>query len=567
MGKEFPRQYVPEEVNLGDWNQIEPLFQSLLQREITSLDQFEQWLLDTSELASCLSEERTRRYIAMTCHTDDQECEKRYLEFIETIDPRSKPYWHQLNQAYLNSPYRISLSSDRYQVLDRNVKASVEIFREENIPLQTDAAKLSQRYQKLCGAMMVMFDGKEHTLPQMGKYLEETDRSHRQRAWEATAKRRLQDRDEMDDIFDQLISIRQKVSRNTGFSNFVDYAFLMYQRFDYTPEDCERFHHAIEACVVPLMRRMGEKRRKQLNLEQLRPWDLAVDPLERDPLRPFDKTEELSRGVNRIFQHLDSELAQQFKEMEAQSELDMESRKGKAPGGYLTSLDEIRRPFIFMNAAGLQRDVETLLHESGHAFHMLAARHEPLIEYRDSPIEFAEVASMSMELFGADYFHEFYSAAEAARAQRVLYEGIIKILPWIARIDAFQHWIYKHPTHSREERTTYWRSLEERFGQAMDWSGYEAVRDSYWQKQLHLFCHPLYYFEYGVAQLGALQLWRNYKKEPKETLKRYRQALALGGSRPLPELFQSAGAEFKFDEETIQPLMTAIEDELNQLPE
>ncbi|MEW6238713.1 MAG: M3 family oligoendopeptidase [Candidatus Omnitrophota bacterium] len=565
--KEFPRRFVPETAELSAWDWIEPLFQQLLEREIVSPPELEHWLLDHSELASCLSEERTRRYIAMTCDTGDAEKERRYLEFLETIDPLCKPCWHRLNERYLASPHRKALPRERYEVLDRAIQAAVDIFREENIPLQTEEAKLSQRYQKLCGAMTVPFNGEERTMPQMEKYLEELDRGLRQQAWERSSERRLQDREEMDDIFSQLIKLRHRIALQAGFSNFQDYAFLLYCRFDYTPQDCLRFHEAAEKWIVPILRRMGERRRQLLGVEKLRPWDLAVDPLGRPPLRPFEKAEQLGAGVGKIFARLNGDLSLQFEEMKRRNELDLESRKGKAPGGYLSTLEEVRRPFVFMNAAGLQRDVETLLHESGHAFHALAAREEPILAYRDAPLEFAEVASMSMELFGSDSFDVFYPEAETARAKRNLLEGIVKVLPWIARIDAFQHWLYAHPEHSAEERRQYWLELETRFGQEVDWEGCETAREYSWQKQLHLFCVPFYYIEYGIAQLGALQLRRRFRQDPSGALKQYRSALSLGGSRPLPRLFEAAGAVFDFSEATIRPLALELEKELNALSE
>ncbi|MDP8245854.1 MAG: M3 family oligoendopeptidase [Candidatus Hinthialibacter antarcticus] len=563
---DFPRRFVPADCDLGEWPQLQSLFDLLLGRAVATAADLEQWLLDMSELASCLAEERARRYIDMTCNTEDEEIEQRYLHFLETIDPQCKPYWHNLNEMYVASPLRSELPQDRYGVYDRTTEAEIKLFRKDNIPLQTEAAKQSQRYQKLCGAMMVEFDGAERTLPQMGKYLEETERDRRQGAWAVVAQRRLQERDDFNAIFDELVRLRHQIAQNAGFEDYVGYAFLNYKRFDYTPQHCFDFHQAVETCVVPLARRLNDERKAALKVDSLRPWDLSVDPLGRSPLRPFQAGEDLLHGVKRIIHHYDEELSAQLAEMYAQGELDLESRKGKAPGGYQYTLEEVRRPFIFMNAAGLQRDVETLLHEAGHAFHAIASRNEPLVDYRSSPIEFAEVASMSMELFGQDYFEEFYSKDDALRAKRLHLEGVIKILPWIAQIDAFQHWIYTHPTHTRDERTAQWLELSERFGGGVDWTGFEEVQQSLWQRQLHLYCHAFYYIEYGIAQLGALQLWGRYKVDSADALRRYRQALALGGSRPLPKLFEAAGIHFDFSEATIKPLTETIEAELKTLP-
>ncbi|MBZ0257951.1 M3 family oligoendopeptidase, partial [bacterium] len=389
---DFPRQFVPNDCDLGQWPQLQSLFESLLKRTIESSSDLEKWLLDMSELASCLAEERARRYIDMTCNTEDEEIEKRYMQFLEEIDPQCKPYWHQLNEAYVASPYRSELPQERYGVYDRMTEAEINLFREENIALQTAEAKQSQHYQKICGAMMVEFDGAEQTLPQMGKYLEETDRNRRRDAWSVVAKRRLKERNEFDSIFDELVKLRHQIAQNAGFDDYVGYAFLNYKRFDYTPQHCFDFHQAVETCVVPLTRKLNEERQAALKVDALRPWDLSVDPLGREPMRPFQNGEELLNGVKRIIHHFDEELAEQLAGMYQKGELDLESRKGKAPGGYQYTLEEVRRPFIFMNAAGLQRDVETLLHEGGHAFHAIAARNDALVDYRSSPIEFAEVA-------------------------------------------------------------------------------------------------------------------------------------------------------------------------------
>jgi oligoendopeptidase F len=591
----FPRTFVPLDADLGNWSQIEPLFKRLLEREIGSPAVLERWLLDHSELMACISEERSERYIAMTCDTRDKDKEQAYLHFLENIAPRCKPYVHALNEWYVACAHRARLDAGRYGVLDREVEAEIEIYREENIPLQTEVAKLAQQYQKITGAMTVEYRGEERTLPQMAKFLEETDRSVRQEAWELVAARRLQDREAMDEVFDKQRQLRQQIAANADFADYRGYAFKSMMRFDYGIEDAERFQGTVQELVVPLARELNATQLKLLQspppqagertapagppatgtaeatardaeVEALRPWDLDVDPLGRGPLRPFESSDDLAEGAQKIFARLDPELEALFASMRAAGELDLDSRKGKAPGGYMSTRDEKRRPFIFMNAAGLQRDVETLLHEAGHAFHAFATQNEPLVGYRHSPIEFAEVASMSMELFAADQLGVFYSPADAARAKRKHLEGIIRILPWIAQIDAFQHWIYAHPGPDREQRTTRWLELDEAFGPAVDWSGYEASRASHWQRQLHLFVHPFYYIEYGIAQLGALQLWLRFKQDQGAALGGYRSALALGGSRPLPELFAAAGARFDFSAATIKPLVDAVQEELAGLP-
>jgi oligoendopeptidase F len=568
----YPRRFVPADANMGDWAAIEPLFDELDARAIDTPEQLERWLLDQSELAACISEEGSKRYVAMTCQTDDPEREKAHLFFVEQITPKCKPRWHRLRQRYVSAPARAALAGqaaptrERYRVFDRSAVAAVELFRDANVPLQTDDDKLDQQYQKICGAMTVNYDGREQTLPQMARYLREPDRKVRQEAWELVGSRRLADREAIDEIFDQMISVRDRVARNADLPDFRDYQFKAYERFDYTPADCIAFHNAIEKTIVPAVRRLHGDRKRTLGVDVLRPWDLAVDPHNRPPLKPFTGGAELAEKCIRVFTRLDPILGGQFAAMVQAGWLDLESRKGKAPGGYQATFDETRHPFIFMNAVGLHHDVETLLHEGGHAFHALACRDEPLLAYRHCGMEMAEVASMGMELIAFDLLDEFYSPADLARARREKLEDVLVLFPWIATIDAFQHWLYTHPKHSRGERTETWLAIAGRFGGAEDWTGYEDIRQAAWQRQLHLFTVPFYYIEYGIAQIGALQLWRNSRANKVAALRNYRKALALGGSRPLPELWSAAGLTFDFSESTLAPLIELVQRELETLP-
>ena len=559
-----PRRFVPADVDWSVWDAIMPLYDALETRapECKSAADLERWLLDWSELNAALDQDASRRYIAMTCHTENAEAEKAYLHFVEEIQPRIKPREFKLAQLFIAHPLRKQLPSPRYQVFDRDTNLQVELFRPENIPLETEDAKLSQQYQKLNGSLTVQFRGEEKTLVQMARYLEEPDRALRQEAWELTANRRLQEREKVEAIFDQLVDLRQQIARNAGFKNYLEYAFRARGRFDYTPADCERFHDAIEQEIMPVLRELQGGRRSQLGLSALRPWDLAVDPFNRPPLRPFEQVEKMVASTQSIFNQLDKSLAGGFQQMRDLRLLDLANRKGKAPGGYQSTLSEARLPFIFMNAVGVQRDVETILHEAGHAFHALATRDEDLYAYRSAPIEFCEVASMSMELLGNEFIENFYAAPEARRARRDHLEGIVKVFPWVATVDAFQHWIYSHPGHTRAERRKAWEDLMTRFGGDVDWAGHEEVRGHLWHRQQHIFTSPFYYVEYGIAQLGALQVWANSKKNKSAALDQYKQALALGGSRPLPELFAAAGCRFDFSRATMQPLVGLLRGEL-----
>jgi oligoendopeptidase F len=558
---DHPREFLPEGLDLGKWEEIEPLFEELEGRKIDSWEKLERWLLDWSELEAALDEEGAVRYIRMTCQTDDPEREREYLEFIEKIEPLLKPRFQRLRERYVKSPARGELPQF-YHVLDRSIVNRVELFREENVPLETEEAKLAQRYQKIVGGMTVQFQGEEQTLQQMARYLEEPGRNIRREAWELSEERRLQDREELDEIYDELLALRERIARNAGFSDYREYAFRARERFDYTPEDCLKFHQAVEEEVVPLLQELQRRRQREMGLKTLRPWDLLVDPKTRPPLRPFTEAARLTEGCAEIFRRVDPELGGWFQRLEELGLLDLESRKGKAPGAYSATLAERRLPFIFANFVGRDRDLRTMLHESGHAFHSLAAREQPLFFYRHAPLEFAEVASMGMELLGGEHLDVFYNAEDAARSIWEHLEGIVRLLPWIATIDAFQHWIYTHPRHSRAERKAYWLELRRRFGGIDHWEGYEEALENQWQRQLHLFEVPFYYIEYGIAELGALGIWQNAKEDPVKALEAYRRALELGGSRPLPELFSTAGLRFDFSSRTVARAVGALRAEL-----
>lgn len=542
---------------------------TLASREVANADDFVRWLEDRSGFDAACSEAEADLYIATTRNTEDADATAAYTRFIETVSPLLKTIGFDLDRKQVALHERFPLDETRYGVLARDAKADVALFHEENVPLQTDLAKMSQRYEQIMGAMTVEFDGREQTLPQMARYQERTDRDLRERAWRAVAERRMRDAEALEALFDQMLEKRNAMARNAGESSYIGYAFRAKHRFDYTPADCRAFHDSIERHCVPLARALDAERARRLGLARLRPWDLAVDTRGREPLRPFDSAEELTEKCQRLFDGMGAGLGGLFARLREGDCLDLASRKGKAPGGYQYVRDYSRRPFIFMNAAGLHGDVRTMIHEAGHAFHSMLSERDPLVHYRHSPIEFAEVASMGMELLSMPRWREFYpDAGDLTRAWRDQLVGVVSILPWIATIDAFQLWIYEHPGHTRRERTDAWLSLMRRFGHDADWTGLERQLETLWHRQLHIFTVPMYYIEYGIAQLGALQLWRiMLEKGLDAALDGYRAGLTLGGSRPLPALFEAAGARFDFSSATVERLMAAAGDELAKLPE
>ncbi len=562
------RKFLPADFVPSSWEKIAPYVQKLQAQEIKSSAELEKWLLNLNELSAVVDEYGSRRYIDRSCFTSDDKIKAAYLDFVENIEPMLKPAMFELQKKFLASQHAAQLTGPRYDMLKKHWKADVELFREENVPIETQITKIVTKYDEISGEMTVEFDGKEYTMQQMARFQEENDRSIRERAWQASTDRRLKDREAIDDLYDEILPLRQQIAVNAGFSNYRDYQFKRLKRFDYTPDDCHAYAKAVEKHVVPLMRELDNERRETLGVDTFRPWDLAVDPKGRAPLRPFDDSTidqfvETTRG---IFHKLSPELASDFESLRTAGNLDLGSRKGKQPGGYQCNLEETGVPFIFMNAAGLQRDVETLLHEGGHAFHTLAAKGEPLTFLRHAPMEFCEVASMSMELLALPHIGDYFnSEGDANRARRHQLEGT-SVLAWIATIDQFQHWIYTNPGHSRNQRTAKWNELLGRFHHAFDWSGIEAARDAMWQRQLHLFHVPFYYIEYGIAQLGALQVYNNSKKDPAAALAAYRRGLSFGGTRSLPELFEAADIKFDFGDKTIAPLVATIREDLKSLP-
>ena len=565
MIMKLPRRFVPENLNPDDEKKISELYRSLLLRDIpAAATPLRDWILDWSELNSVLGEVSCRRYVAMTCDTKDEKAAKAYADFVENIQPVINEYDDKLNKKLMAHPAKNELK-DEFGEWFKGVQVSLDLFSPDNIPLETEENKEIQAYQKITGGMSVEFEGKTQTMQQMATYMENTDRGLRERAWRAMWERRLKDKDALDGAFDKLFKIRKEIARNAHCKDFIDYIFLAKHRFDYSPADCEAFHESIEKLVLPLLKEIYKKRAQKMGLEKLRPWDLDVDPLNRPALKPYSSGAELIEKVDRIFESIHPQAGKWAREMQAQNLIDPDSRLGKAPGGYQIGFDESRLPFIFMNSACTDRDIYTLLHESGHSFHQFALANQPIVAYRDVPAEFAEVASMSMELIGMSNLKPFYGDDPEAISRSILGEltDVIWLFPWVASVDSFQHRIYSFPEHTASDRTDIWNEIMDRYDAGIDYSGLEAVRGNLWQKQLHIFECPFYYIEYGIAQIGALQVWANFKKDPKKAIDDLFRAESLGSSRPLPELFAAANIKFDFTPKTLEPLMQVVWDELS----
>ena len=565
--QKLPRHYLPADFQVTNWEALEPYFKELTARPIESTTALEQWLHDLSELEALVSEDACWRQVRMTCDTENKALEEAFNYFYLEIQPNIQPYADQLNRKLVECPFTAELDKDRYFTYLRSVRKSIDLFRTENIPIQAELSVLQQHYGTIVGKMTVEVEGKEYPLQQAAKFLENPDRAIRESVYRKINERRLADKDPLQSLFSQLVTKRHQLARNAGFENYRDYKFVDMGRFDYRPEDCFAFHEAVEQHVLPLVNDIYRRHGRKLGVDPMKPWDTEAEPAGIEPLRPFaDGSDLLSKTIH-CFREMDPFFADCLVKMREMKHLDLDSRKGKAPGGYNMPLAESGAPFIFMNAAGQMSDVTTMIHEGGHAVHSFLAHPLELSAFKEYPTEMAEVASMAMELFSMDHWEVFFdNEEELKRAKRHQLERVITIFPWISTIDSFQHWVYEHPDHTIEARTEAWKSILNRFSaSAIDYSGLESYREISWQRQLHLFEVPFYYIEYGIAQLGAIGMWKQYKENRRSAINNYIEALSKGGTLTLPALYETAGLPFDFSPARIRELMDLVRQELDKV--
>ncbi|MBE5321684.1 M3 family oligoendopeptidase [Pedobacter sp. MR2016-19] len=560
------RTYIPQELNIT-WEKLEPLFTELQNREISSTAELEQWLKDRSELEAALEEDFAWRYIRMSCDTANEELVKNFQYFATEIEPKISPLANELNKKFVESPFMDDLDKEKYFVYSRAIKKALELYRDENIELFTELQVKQQKYQSTTGAMSVELNGQEYTLEQASIFIKDLNREVRESAWKTIQQRRLVDKDDLNILFDELIRLRNQVALNAGFENYRDYMFQALGRFDYTPQDCYDFANAIEKEIVPILKEQAEKRREALGLEVLKPWDLEVSISGKPALKPFNNGGELIDKSIACFNAIDEKLGSKLATMKANNLFDVESRKGKAPGGYNYPLAETGAPFIFMNSANSLRDLTTMVHEGGHAIHTFLTANLELNDFKHCPSEVAELASMSMELISMDNWDVYFDNEEDLnRAKKEQLADVLKTLPWVAVIDQFQHWIYTNPNHTAADREETFKQIFNRFGAGFaDWTDLEQQFGNGWQKQLHLFEVPFYYIEYAIAQLGAIAVWKNYKENPEKALEQYLAALALGYTKPINEIYETAGIKFDFSEEYVKELASFVKTELEKL--
>ncbi len=561
------RVLLPNNFVIDSWSKLQPYFEDLKSRTINNVNELENWLVERSELEAVLEEDMAWRYIRMNIDTTDKNLAEEFHFFITEIEPKIAPYINDFNKKLVSSNFINELKGEGYGPYLRRIKKEIEIFREENIPLLTKLQADQQKYGSIAAKMLVTINGEEQTMQQAAKHLKDIDRNVRKDVYNIVNARRLQDSDELNVLYSELIEDRNKIAGIAGFDNYRDYMFAAMGRFDYTPSDCFDFHNAIQQEIVPIINGFSSERKIQLGVDDLKPWDTDVDPLGKEPLKPFNNGDELLEKTIQCFNRINPYFGERLAIMREMKQLDLSSKPGKAPGGFNYPLHEIGVPFIYMNSVGSQRDLVTMVHEGGHAIHSFLTMDLKLTGFKEITSEVAELASMSMELISMDSWDEFYTdETELKRAKKDQLQGALATLPWVAAIDKFQHWVYENPTHNVAQREEKWTKLMQEFSSnVVDWTGNETVLANLWQKQLHLFEVPFYYIEYGMAQLGAIAVWRNYKQNPTKAIEQYMAALELGYTKTIGEIYEAAGIEFSFSQQYVKELADFIKNELAKL--
>lgn len=562
------RNFLPNNFKITTWDTLQPFYELLRDRPIRSIEDLQLWLVDRSELEGVISEEAGWRYIHTTCDTGNEQYMQAYAQYVGDIVPKLSPLSHQLDEKIMTCPDTASLAKEPgYDLLLRSLEMNTKLYRPENIPLFTEVELQAQQYGKLISEMTINRDDQEITLQQAATYLELPDRKIREEVYLQIHTRRLEAKATLDKLYSQLVQERHQIASNAGFPNFRDYSFASLKRFDYTPQDCFAFHGAVQEIVIPLLDDLAQERKDQMKFASLRPWDHAVDVQNRPPLHPFSHTNELVEKSIQVLDQLDPYFGNCLRTMHEMERFDLDARKGKAPGGYNMPLEESGVPFIFMNAVNNIDNLVTLFHESGHAIHSFLMHGLLLNDFKHTPTEMAELASMSMELLTMDYWDIFLpQEADVKRAKKEHLEGIIRRLAWIAAIDKFQHWVYENPSHTVLERAEAWKGIIDIFSDHLTtWGRYETIKYTLWQRQLHLFEVPFYYIEYGIAQLGAIGVWKNYKENPSKALQAYKNALSLGYTRPLPIIYATAGVKLDFSAEHLSYLIKFLRVQWEQL--
>ncbi|WP_273836104.1 M3 family oligoendopeptidase [Guptibacillus sedimenti] len=558
-----------EKYNFTHPSKLEEEFKSLLDQPLHSADELEKWILRISELMDGVAEGLAGHYIDFQCHSNSEDAKKAIEHDQAYIEPMVKRYEGEFDKKFQSSPHRLELNQNYYKQFLLRKENAMALFNEENIDLEVEEDRIVNRYFEHTGSLSFKWNGEEKTLSEMFLMMQDGDRSIRKSAMEEIFQTLLTKKEDLQGIMDELIQLRQKKAENVNLDNYRDYMFKKYERFDYTPEDCKALAEAVRKHVVPLKEKLQKKHQQELGIETYKPWDTRAVPKDKLPLRPFNKIDELIKETSTIFDQLSPRFSYLLNEMNEKGALDLESRKGKAQGGFCEYLPVSELSFIFMNSTKSQDDFITLLHEMGHCIHNDFKRNQMLSAYQETPMESAELASMTMELLTMDYWNLMYTdEKELLRAKKDQLEGLILFLPNGIVVDQFQHWMYENPNHTSKERSEKYMELSRTYDSSyVDWTGQEEWIQNNWQLILHIFEVPFYYIEYVIAQLGAIQMYRQYRENPEQTLENYNRALSLGSSVSLTEVYAAAGIHFDFSETMIKGLMDFISIELDSLAE
>jgi oligoendopeptidase F len=566
-GLKIKRNFLPQNFSVTTWELLEPYYSTLLKSEINSCEELKIWIKNRNEIDSIVSEDFAWRYIKMNCNTSDETLSSSFEYFIQNIEPKLSPITNELNKKFVECSFSNDLEGSAYKIYLRSIKRSIELFREENIPLFLEINTLQQEYGKVCSEMLVNIDNKEYTLQQAAKFLEKSDRKLRKEVYETIVNRRYLDKEKLDELLNKLIKLRHQVALNSGYTNFRDYMHDELGRFDYTVQDCLSFHESIKKNSLYILDFLADERKKELTVQELFPYDLEVDASGKDALKPFENSLQLIEKTIETFGKLNPFIANCIFTMQKNNYLDLDSRKNKAPGGFNYPLMESGIPFIYMNSVGSQKDLVTMVHEGGHALHSFLCNELEISGFKNTPMEVAELASMSMELLSMEYWDVFFeNKEELKRAKIDQLEKVLETLPWVAAIDKFQHWLYLNHTHSNTERENKWNEIYDEFSSSIiSFKGYENFKKNMWQKQLHIYEVPFYYIEYGIAQLGAIAIWRNFKLNKEKSIEQYMNALKLGYSKTIKEIYSAAGIKFDFSESYVKELLQFTFEELKKL--
>ncbi len=560
------KNFLNPEFKIKKLSDIEPFFKEILQCEISDKETLENLIKTVGELYEKIEEDYAWTYINMTRDTNNEEYQKAYKFFSNEISPQYEKYAFEINKKIINSGFADKIDKYLERIIVK-MHNSIDLFREENLPIKTDIRNLTTEYQKIAASLTVKIDGKEYTLIKAAKFLKDKDREKRKTAFDAVCKVRMENREKINNLLDKMLTLRKTIAKNAGFDNYRDYRFKELDRTDYTVDDCRSFHNSIKKSAVPIYKKFMKIKAETLGIEKIKPYDKVAPSKDDKDLVPYKEIDELINKTIKIFSDIKPLFGETIAKMKDLKLLDLENRKGKAPGGYNYPLLKTGLPFIFMNAIKVHSDMRVLMHEGGHAVHSVAAKDQFPFFYRFTPSEVAELASMSMELLTMDKWNEFYKdEIMLKQAKKEQLEGIITIFPWICIIDEFQHWLYEHYNHTASERETAFDNIILSYGEdIIDWSGYDDYRKILWQKQSHLFSSPFYYIEYAFAQLGALQVWKNYRENGDKAIDDYFKALSLGASESIPNTYKTAGIKFDFSEQTTGELMEFLFEEYKKL--